>query len=228
MQEFTEVDDLEDLVECGEHCQFTEPKLYQESCQGGKQHFSCLEGQKKAQPCLGGNWSSVTCLPCEDGSFQDKPNNCTECRPCSKCPEGHLVSQPCTPERDTECVPELASTTPDARLRQGSVSTRSPASRMTTPDGELVTTVTTPAPLTSTTPAKTILPDLQQQIVTTESVPTNRTVSCACQRCLSALELFLIVLLLVSLICGLVIPTIWKQIKRIFKGGNKPGGSAPI
>ncbi|XP_071497850.1 uncharacterized protein [Diadema antillarum] len=111
------------------------------------------------------------------------------------------------------------------QLRQGSVSTRSPASRVTTPDGELVTTAT-PASLTITTPAKTILPDLQQQTVTTESMPTNRTVSCACQRCLSALELFLIVL--VSLICGLVIPTIWKQIKRIFKRGNKPGGSAPI
>ncbi|XP_071509067.1 uncharacterized protein [Diadema antillarum] len=111
------------VVASSEQCQFDKPTVYTESCRGNNLQISCSEGQRKARPCIGADRNVLTCVQCGDGFFQDKPNNCTECRPCSECLLGNRVSQNCTARRDTECEPEVTST--DVVQRQGAASTRS-------------------------------------------------------------------------------------------------------
>ncbi|XP_072179569.1 uncharacterized protein [Diadema setosum] len=104
-----------------EQCQFNQSDVYRESCSGNSLQARCPEGQRKARPCIGTDRSVLACVSCEDGFYQDKPNNCTECYPCSECPSGYRLSQNCTARRDTECELEVTSTTattPDDVQRQ--------------------------------------------------------------------------------------------------------------
>ncbi|XP_061586267.1 tumor necrosis factor receptor superfamily member 5-like [Cololabis saira] len=64
----------------------------------------CRPGYRVQTDCTE---SVTTCLPCEDGTFLDKPNGLKQCHQCSNCDlgSGLKVKWPCSPASDTVCEP---------------------------------------------------------------------------------------------------------------------------
>ena len=56
-----------------------------------------------------------------------------KCRPCRRCPKGHIVKKNCTRRTDTVCVPERDRNNSKAKpLSPGTMATRPPAKNRTT------------------------------------------------------------------------------------------------
>ncbi|XP_048873820.1 tumor necrosis factor receptor superfamily member 14-like [Brienomyrus brachyistius] len=63
----------------------------------------CSPGSRVYRHCTA--WTSTSCAPCTDSTFNDQPNGLEQCSPCTVCVKGLGVKTvtACTPSSDTVC-----------------------------------------------------------------------------------------------------------------------------
>ncbi|KAK2898119.1 tumor necrosis factor receptor superfamily member 14-like [Channa argus] len=86
---------------------FTGPALccrrYEFTTRDGRCCPMCSKGNVVRRDCT--QFSATYCVPCEDGTFMNKPNGLTRCFPCSTCgaAQGLFAQQKCTATTDVVC-----------------------------------------------------------------------------------------------------------------------------
>ncbi|XP_037832812.1 tumor necrosis factor receptor superfamily member 6-like isoform X2 [Kryptolebias marmoratus] len=80
-------------------CHPTEYQIGDECCP------MCPAGNRVKTDCT--EYRSTSCLPCNEGTFMDRPNGLKKCNPCSTCDSGSglKLKRKCEPSSDTVCEP---------------------------------------------------------------------------------------------------------------------------